>query len=308
MSTTIKKVIGEFKGALGINSGSYNRNILPYNWEKVPAVARMQKERECGGEPERYANLYDYAIKRWGSRLPKRQLTALVIGCSRNPQLPGLLLDTERVRSVLVVDDDAVILENLLEKGRSGIECWQMELNTDPLPRGPFDVIACCDSLNHLRDPKHIGREIERVIDRSGLFIAREYVGPERMQFTPEQISLVNSVLQLIPEKYRQCMQSGQLITEQQAPELADLLRVDPSRAACSDELEKVINLHLRIMQEIPLGGTILSPLLASISQSFEPDNAECRRIIETLLKVEMQLIEGGLINCDYKAFIARPY
>ncbi len=308
MTTTIKKVFSDVRQALGLGSSYAGRGSLPFNWEKVPAIARAQHDRECGQEPERYANLYDYAIKRWGSRLADRPLHALVIGGSRNPELAGMLLDTGRVKSVLVVDDDAVALENLLESGRNGIECWQMELNTDPLPRGPFDVIACCDSLNHLREPIHMGREIERVIDRSGLFIAREYIGPERMQFIPEQMALVNSFLQLIPEKYRISNISSEIINEQEPPELADIMRVDPSRAACSHELEKMINLHLRIMQEIPLGGTILSPLMCHISNNFPDDDPKAQEIIQTLLNVEMQLIEGGLIKCDYKAFIARPY
>lgn len=309
MSTTkIRKVFNEVKDALGLGGGQAGRGRYPLNWERVPVVARQQRLRECGGEPERYANLYDYAIKRWGSRLPARPLSALVIGCSRKPDLPQILLDTGRVRSVLVVDSDSVVLENLLEQKLPGVECWQMEPNTDPLPRGPFDIVACCDALNHLRELEHIGTEIETVLDRSGLFIAREYVGPNRLQFSAQQMGLVNSLLALIPESYRRLPRGGQIMEQQAVPDKADIMCLEPSRATRSEDIEKMILLRMRIMEEIALGGTILSPLLAYISDNFAGDDPETERILSGIIEVEMRLIRGGMINSDYKAYIARLY
>lgn len=305
MSTTINRMIHGVRQAIG---GLFpSRARFPQYWERLPAIARVQRERECG-EGGRYGSLYEYAIKRWGSRLPQRPLSALVIGCSRKPELPQMLLDTGRVGRVLVVDNDAVVLENLLEQKLPGVECWQMELNADPLPRGPFDVVACCDALNHLRELEHIGTEIEKVLDRSGLFIAREYVGPNRLQFTPEQMGLVNSLLQLIPEKWRLSQDMDEPVEQQFAPELAEMLRLDPTKAARSEEIEKMLHLRLRMLEEIPLGGTLLSPLLANISGAFHESAPETDALLQTLLDVEMRLITGKLIGSDYKAFIARLY
>lgn len=306
MSTTIKNVLNDVKQAIG---GLFpSRSRFPQYWERIPAVAAVQHSRECGGDTERYANLFDYALKRWGSRLPTRPLSALVIGCSRKPELPRWLLATGRIGKVLVVDNDSVVLENLLEQRLPNVECWQMELNADPLPRGPFDLIACWDALNHMRELEHIGGEIEKVLERSGLFIAREYIGPNRLQFPPGQMGLVNAFLQLLPEKWRLAQDMEEPLEQQFAPDLADMMRLDPSKAVRSKDIEKMLHLRLRMLEEIPLGGTLLSPLLANISACFSESSSDSDRILQTLLDVEMRLITGGLIDSDYKAFIARLY
>ena len=313
--TVFKRLFNEFGGAIkkqslaGSNVES-RAGLKPYhvdNWLEIFRIKESIALREQGMDAQRYANFYDYAISRWGSRLPARKLNVLVLGCTYSKNLPHLLLKNNRVGNVLVVDSDSVVLENLLDEKKIGIECWQMDLNTDPLPRGSFDVIACDNSLNYLRGIKHIGREIERVIDPAGLFLAREYIGPNRMQFSDSQMALVNALLMALPEKYRQDVSSGEAVALQKAPELADMQLSDPAKAVRSEEIEKMINFHFRVMEEIALGGTLLAPLMINIYTHFGDDDKETLKLLDTLIDVEMRLIEGGLLKSDYKSFICRP-
>ena len=303
MKNALQTFWGEVRNAfMPVNRSGIRQGIY---WEQVPAVTAVLQRRECGGG--NYGGLFDYALKRWGSRLRAQPLDALVIGVSRYPEMPEQLLDTGRVRRVVAVDDDAVALENLAEKKLPGVECWQMDLDRDPLPRGPFDVVAIRDVLHRLHALEHFGDQLERVIDRGGMLIAREYVGPNRLQFPEEQMDLVNSLLALLPVRFRQAPDLDEPVERQFAPELGDVLRFDPTLAVCAEDVEKMICLRFRVMEEIALGGTLLAPLLANIGGCFANDDPESTRIITALLDAETRLITGGLLRSDYKVFIARP-
>lgn len=277
------------------------------NWLKIRRIQDVIAQRERGMDPQRYGSFYDYALSRWGSRLPARKLNVLVLGCSSAKRLPHILLDNPKVGNVLVVDNDSVVLENLLDEKKAGIECWQMDLNTDPLPRGPFDVVACDNSLNNLRAIKHIGNEIEKVIDRSGLFLAREYVGPNNLQFTESQMSFVNALLMSLPKRYHQNPGATSTADTSAAPGFFATHPQSSNKAIRSEDIEKMIHFHFRIMEEIHLGGTILAPLLVNIYEHFNTDDKEVLKLLDSLLDIEMRLIDGGLLKCDYKAFICRP-
>ena len=305
-----KNVVREMQGVLKkdyrADSASRAGKIVIDNWLKIPRIHQLLSMRQRGNDIGKYANFYDYAISRWGSRLPHRKLNALVIGCTSVPDLPEILIHNRDIGNVLVVDNDAVVLENLLDKKIPGIECWQMELNTDPLPRGAFDIVACDNSLNYCRGVKHIGSEIEKVMGASGLFVAREYVGPNRLQFQESQMLLVNAFLALLPVKYRELIDESGALAVLNSTRSEDIQILESNKAIKSEDIEKMINFHFRIMEEISLGGTILAPLLAEIYECFMDDGSETVSLIDTLVDVEMRLIEGGLLKSNYKAFICR--
>ena len=305
-----KKVVREVQEVLKKESGSAAgrgaNKIVIDNWLKIPRIHELLNWRQRGNNTEKYANFYDYAISRWGSRLPHRRLNALVIGCTSVQDLPEILIRNEVIGNVLVVDNDAVVLENLLDKKIPGIECWQMELNTDPLPRGAFDIVACDNSLNYCRGVRHLGAEIEKVMGSSGLFIAREYVGPNRLKFPESQMLLVNAFLALLPEKYRNIIDESGALAVLNATRNEDIQILESNKAIKSEDIEKMIHFHFRIMEEIALGGTVLAPLLAEIYECFMDDGTETTSLLDTLVDVEMRLIEGGLLQSNYKAFICR--
>lgn len=309
MNSPIKRVFSDVKGVfLKENTPQMPRQTPRQfsEWQNVPEIARQLALRERGGDLERYQNFYDYAITRWGSRLAARPLSALVIGVSHCPELPRMLLASGRVKNILAVDSDSVALENLLEQGHAEVECWQMDLSSEPLPKGPFDIVATNDSLNHIRDIEHIGNQIEKVMDRGGLFVSREYVGPDRLQFSVAQRKMADAFLALLPQKYRRCSSTGILMDGILVPDLEMMQRIDPTKAIESERIENMINLRFKIMEEIPLGGTILAPLLMHIAANFSDEDPQGIELIRNLIKMEMGLIDGGLLKCDYKAIIGR--
>lgn len=306
----LKRVMSEVKGVIKKKyddnlSKSTGKRVID-NWTKIPRIQEVLSLRQCGSDIEKYSNFYDYAISRWGSRLPHRKLNALVIGCTHSNELPETLIKNNDIGNVLVVDNDAVVLENLLDKKIPGIECWQMELNSDPLPRGAYDIVACDNSLNYCRGVKHIGEEIEKVMGRAGLFIAREYVGPNRLQFTEAQMAVVNAFLALLPAKYREIIDESGALAVLESMQIQDIQVFESNKAIKSEDIEKMVNFHFRIMEEIPLGGTILAPLMAEIYTCFSGDDKDTVKVIDTLLDVEMRLIDGGLLRSNYKAYICR--
>ncbi len=278
---------------------------LALYWEKVPLIERIQQTRLRGGDPDRYASVYDYALSRWGGPLPRRPLTALCVGCRREPPVPEQILATERVVNVVVVDNDAVRLENLLERNIEGVECWQMDLNVDPLPKGPFDLVACYDTLHRLRELEHIFAEFDKVMSRGGLLVCRDYIGPNRLQFPEELMQLVNATLQLLPEELR-IDESGEVREAQYAPGLDQMLRLDPTKAIRSESILGIAKSRLKMLEIVPMGGSLMAPLLAGLAENFRETTPETDRILQALLDVEMRLVQGGMIASHYAFFVGR--
>jgi hypothetical protein len=151
-----------------------------------------------------------------------------------------------------------------------------------------------------------------RVLDPGGLLLVRDYVGPNRWQFTDAQLNLSTSLWALLPARLRQAAPLGELGGKLFAPRLADMLRLFPHQAVRSEDIEKMIYWRWRVLEEIPLGGTLAAPLFAALGAELltapaAPDSEAWSRAVTTLMEVEMRLITGKLLPSDYKAFICRP-
>ena len=69
----------------------------------------------------------------------------------------------------------------------------------------------------------------------------REYIGPNRMQFTEEQLSIVNEILSILPEKYKKTPE-GFIKNIQEPTDVAGLIKIDPSESVRSEDIIQILN------------------------------------------------------------------
>jgi hypothetical protein len=104
----------------------------------------------------------------------------------------------------------------------------------------------------------------------------REYVGPNRIQHTDEQLDLTNAILKLLPPKYK-ILRNGRIKDKEIRIKPKEIIKMDPSESIRSEEVMGILKNYLEIVLFRPTGGTLLLPLLNGIAGNFENDEeGEC--------------------------------
>jgi ubiquinone/menaquinone biosynthesis C-methylase UbiE len=169
-----------------------------------------------------------------------------------------------------------------------------------------YDVIVAWMALHHLRNLRHVFREVRRALRPDGIFIVNEYVGPARFQVPDERVPLVNSLLASLPDELRR-KPGGAGIKESFArPRLSEIIRHDPSEAVSSPRILPELRRRFVIAEEIGYGGTILQWLLDGIVQNFRDDDPEHRAHLERLCAAERELLRSGAFPSDFAFVVAQ--
>ncbi len=166
-------------------------------------------------------------------------------------------------------------------------------------PPASFDVVIFDSSLHHCSPLMSVLDKASTWLDHNGIVIANEYVGPDRFQWTNDQVRITNALLQLLPESLRR-KKDGRLKNRMLRPGALAIRLSDPSEAAESDAILNALQNRFRVLELRPYGGTIVANLLKDIAHNFLDMNREARDWLEFTFNVEDRLIEANRIPSDY--------
>ncbi len=124
----------------------------------------------------------------------------------------------------------------------------EMDVNSRPLPDGPFDLVLNHAAGHHI---SHINRVFHQVAERlapDGLFVSWDYVGPHRNQYCAAIWEAAWEVNRTLPDNLQQIMSY---------PHLETMLADDPTEAVHSELVLETIERHFAIEHLARLGGGI---------------------------------------------------
>jgi SAM-dependent methyltransferase len=274
-------------------------------WETLLPVADYQRSMITG---DRDLDPLQYAVRLVGSRFPGGNLRGCMLGC--NEGMPEIqFLDSGLFESVEVHDIAGGLLEKqrhrIRELGIESIRYIRADLNRHMFEPSVYDVVFSWGTIHHVADLDHLFTQVRRALKPGGMLIARDYVGPSRLQFTDRQLAVANVLLKCIPEKYRRTANGSAKIREVRMSE-GHYRRTDPSEAASSQDLLAIMRKRFTFDLFRETGGALLHPLLNGIAGNFEKDG-QGMRILESLIEIEKNLTEGGLLPSDYVFLVASP-
>ena len=133
------------------------------------------------------ANTFDARAKTWDEQPRRRQLAADIFSALEK-QIPlqrdwaaldygagtGLLTFAlaARVGRVVAVDSSAGMLDVLAQKAKAGgfdrVEILRADFTKDPLPAGPFDLVASAMTLHHVADTAPLFRNFFKLLANGG--------------------------------------------------------------------------------------------------------------------------------------------
>jgi len=176
-------------------------------------------------------------------------------------------------------------------------------LNAPCLGEKLFDIVFAVMSLHHVEEIEALAEAIDHALRAGGWLVINEYVGPNRFQWTDQQIAVINSVLEALPPRLKTVAAS---IEKQRVVRetVETMIRVDASEAVRSQDIIPVLEGRFDLIERRDYGGCILHMLLADIIKNFQGDDALA--VLRQIFVVEDLAIAGRLVPSDFTFAIYR--
>lgn len=265
-------------------------------WNMVPAV-RRHLNRAATGDSEVPYELY--IIDAFAKNIPAPRLLSLGCGSGGHELYLAEHGPFDQVHGIdLAPGLIAAARRTARERGIENV-VFESKDFLNERTEGSFDMVLFHQSLHHFEDFPYIFEKfLPGVLKPGGLLILHEYVGPDRLQWTPNQLKAANKALRNIPSERRRIFRTPFLKSKIYRPGLWRMKASDPSEAAASSQILPALRKYTDTVTERPLGGNILHLVLKDIAHHFCPDTAALRREIDDLIRAEEAFLKNE--NSDF--------
>ena len=272
---------------------------VPDKWWFVPLVLRRWNYLITGDEKTNYTEYFvekylrernDYRGFSFACGTGSREI---VWGqTNKFSSIQGFDLSAQRIEKARDEADD-LDLENVLSFTTADARKIQLKEND-------YDVYFGEQSLHHFSPLEEILLRIKKYIKPGGYLLINEFVGPERFQWTDEQIKYSNQLLASLPDSHKTYWKSNQTKKKIFKPGKLRMLLNDPSEAIESSRILPLLDKHFERVEIKYYGGTILHLVLDGIAHHFLGDDEETKSILNKCFAFEDDLIASGKIKNDF--------
>ena len=278
------------------------------SWLDSPAVMR-HVNRMISGDPA--LGWFVYACQKYLMKNGRGVAKGLSIGCGG-----GALERAARQIGACDVIDAIDIAPGAIEEARkmaalqglSGINYAVADLDALDLGANAYSVVFASASVHHVTNLERLFANVAKCLNRGGLFIMLEYVGPSQFQFSDKAVQIINDILALLPLACRQRFSNAsEYVTKFERTTIEHMNVTDPSEAIRSAEILPLLAKTFTIIERKDFGGTLLHMLLQDIAHNFPDDLPDRSAILNLLLYLEALLIRENVIASDFCFVVATP-
>jgi SAM-dependent methyltransferase len=292
----------------GSTDGALWRTSKWIHWLQHPKV-QERCNRLVSGDPG--LDRFQYFIARYfpGRSTSPRVKRVLTLGCGHGEFERGLsTLKFAQAHDAMdlapaAIDDARRLAE---AEGLRHVQYSVGDLNTVELPRCTYDVVFGVSSIHHVSNLEHLFHQVVLSLKPGGYFFLDEYVGPNKMQWTDEQLGIINEQIAALPSDLKRSVFDDSLKGAIWRNAVEDIDAVDPSEAVRSADILRILPLYFDIIEVKGSGGSLLHMLLEGIAGNFLPDNPRAMSYLESLFRLEDDLIACGRLQHDFAVIIAR--
>ena len=137
---------------------------------------------------------------------------------------------------------------------------------------GTFDLVLSAGAIHHVTNLEDLLAKIAAMLEPDGRLALVEFVGPDRFQWTDDQIEIVNRLLGALDVRYLKGGTPNSCVR----PLIEDMIRLDPSEAVRSDANPWSVTALLRggVRTELARDDSPFTALWATQLGSVEPGPA----------------------------------
>jgi SAM-dependent methyltransferase len=183
------------------------------------------------------------------------------------------------VREIDAFDVSPASLEDARElarkEGLTDIHYRIGDFNDPDLPSRRYDIVFFQASLHHVAALERLFRRLSFALKRGGAVYVDEFVGPSRDRWTPGDLELAQSVLDLLPEGAKE---KSRLTFPIETNDLSEGIR--------SSEIGKFLREFFEVIDWRPYGGQLVGLILPCLKPGWA-DSPEGCRYIQAILEIE---------------------
>lgn len=180
------------------------------------------------------------------------------------------------------------------------------DANTMVLPKNHYDFIYMSQSLHHIEELEHLYQQVNDALTDDGVFFVADYIGPTRMQWTDKQLTIMNTMLSLLPERLRLSLDNQNIRKVIERTAIKDFLRIDPSEGVRAGEIFSIAQKQFDILDFRPMGLSIIYELFLNIIHNFDDQSEYDIALLKLICFIESLLVKEGIIASDFGCFVAK--
>jgi SAM-dependent methyltransferase len=289
------------------------------DWMGIPQMHDHVSEVMRGGTPAKDGDWIDYSLRfHLRPQLDDRRdqhgstvagLSLVSFGCGTGNIEEAFLQRGWPISRIVCREYDVELLSqvrNRLDRFNIGKEFQQFDFN-NPEKNGleKFDVAFFCHSMHHCTDIERFLAYLNLVVKDDGIILGLDYFGPPRLQIAFETSKIINDIFEAFPDRLRANISAGGGVDATfSVSTIAECRSGDPSEAPRSYDLRALLFATFPVIELLPMGGTLLRPLLSHRAGNFQTEEDKC--ILRLLSILERELIRGRLIISDNLYFVLR--
>lgn len=280
-----QKGLGVMRGLFNFSgqqrtASKWNEHIVSADSWIIPEV-RQRWNEDCTGNKD--LGYEDYVMTRY--LRDRKAMRMLSIGCGTGAR-ERIWAKYDQFESIDGIDVAAEQIARAREEaGKMELDRLQYfvaDFRKQSFEHAPYDLILFNSSLHHFDDIDSLLQEhVIPILARNGLVIVFEYAGPNRLQWTNEQLVFANNVLKEIPSKYRVKFQSHSIKKKIYRPGLWRVKLIDPSEAVDSADLLPSLHRHFNIVEEHGVRYDIAHLVLKDIAHHFLDKETEALKWLQ---------------------------
>lgn len=278
-------------------SSKWNNYVTASDFWVIPEVRVHWNKIISGKETISYE---EYVSKKFLNN--KNDLSLLSVGCGEGIHERNFYNHTQFKRGLgidISIESIKIAKTNAAKENKNisylCSDFFKVDFKTDK-----FDVILFDSSLHHFEHINHfLENHIKPLLNTDGILVIFEYCGPNRLQWTKNQLMKCNNLLQQLPGELKQFDNSKYRKKKVYRPGILRMFAIDPSEAPDSINLIDALHSNFDVIEEKKLGWNIIQPLFKGIAHNFLNEKLETKEWISFILKEEEDFIRQKGDNTD---------
>ncbi|MGC9329496.1 MAG: class I SAM-dependent methyltransferase, partial [Candidatus Hinthialibacter sp.] len=278
------------------------------SWFDSPLLSRYIN-RWITGSPKQ--DWLDYVKSRYAAKPVSRGLN---VGCGQG-ELERLIL-RRRIAECMDGFDISPAAVEIAQKKAAGegfggrIHYFTADANAiekSNLPRD-YDIIFASMSLHHFVRLEHCLNHLNQRLASRGLLVVNEFIGPDRFQWSDEQLDAVNRILACFPHDLKANLRNpGEIKNRVARPSLKYMKEHMAFEAVCSQRILSALRERFHILEQRDYGGTVLQLLFEAIMGNFNEEGCrEHAALVQMAAAAEELLLKSGALPHDHSLIVAQ--
>jgi ubiquinone/menaquinone biosynthesis C-methylase UbiE len=230
----------------------------------------------------------------------------LTLGCGEGRCERGLVRNglCRRFHGIDVSENAIAAAREVAKKQNLPLTYEVADLNFLQLPEKKFDLIVAQTCLHHILFLEQVAEGAWRALKSDGYLWIHDFIGETQQQHDPSRLRIVNQILAVLPDKFRNNTISGRLVTEIKRPEPGHL--GSPFESIRSSEIVPVFDRWFTVEWKLEFDA-VLRLIVPEGTRAAYLENEDTKALLEVLILLDQLCIEEKIVRPRGGQYLMRP-